>query len=140
MQITRHNHTRYMAKVTPVLIFLYLLQIATYRFLLPTASTGDVAFFLGMGLIVIIGGFLLYNTHHRVILHPNYIEVKFDFLKMKEEIIYQNITHVEMKTKKHHYANLVLHLRDGSTSFLYHVDSPELICEFIEKKKSGSFR
>lgn len=140
MQITRHNHTRYMARVTPVLIFLYVLQVMTYRFLLPSTSSGDVAFFLGLGLVMIIGSFLIYNTHHRVILHQNYIEVKFDFFKVKDEIIYQNIVHVEMLKKRRNYANLILHKRDGSTSFLYHVDSPEIICEFIENKKSGHFR
>lgn len=136
MQITRIQHLRYMAKLTPLLLFLYAIQSALYFTFAPYPLASDVNLFLGIGLALIILGYHFYDWHHKVLMHPNYMEIRFDLLGKKDEIIYQNIDLVEIRKKKNHYAHVVLHLRDGSTCHLHHVDSPELITEFIEKKKS----
>lgn len=135
MQITRHNHLRHMAKTTPLLLLLYVAQVIVYQYFAPETMRGDINLFLGMGLAAIILCYHFYDIHHQVVMRPNYIEVRFDILRMKEEILYQNINFVEVRKRKNHYAHLVLHLRDGSECHLYHVDSPDLISEYIEKKK-----
>lgn len=135
MQITRNNHLRYMAKITPLLIGLYIVQIILYQKFAPPHLSGDMTLVLGVGLAAIILCYHFYDTHHKILLKENYVEVRFDLLKMKEEILYGNITHVEIKKKKHYYAHMVIHQRDGSVCHFHHVDSPELIQEFIEKKK-----
>ena len=136
MQITRHNHLRYMAKITPFLLLLYIVQVVLYRYFAPLHLRGDINLFLGIGLALIVLGFHFYDTHHKVLFHPNYLQVRFDILKMNTEILYQNIVHVEVKKKRHHYADIVLHQLDGTRTSLYHVDSPDLIRDFIHKKKA----
>lgn len=138
MHITRHEHVRYMAKWTPFLLFLYFLQAYLYLKFAPAHLASDMNVFLGVGLAIIILCYNFYDYHHKVFLKPNYIEVRFDILRRKEEILYQNIQNIEIKKQKKHFANMSLHLRDGSVCELYHVDSPHLIQEFIEKKKSRS--
>lgn len=135
MHITRNNHLRYMAKITPLLIALYVLQVILYWKFAPTHLSGDMNLLLGVGLACIIMLYQFYDHHHKIILKENYVEVRFDILKMKEEILYGNITHVEIKKKKHYFAHIVIHQRDGSMCHFHHVDSPELIQEYIEKKK-----
>lgn len=135
MLITRNNHLRHMAKITPLLLVLYVAQVIAYQHFAPEAMRGDINLILGFGLAAIILCYHFYDLHHKIIFHPNFIEVKFDLLRMKEEILYQNVNHVEIRKNKHQYAHIVLHLRDGSESHLYHVDSPELIAEFINQKK-----
>jgi hypothetical protein len=135
MQITRHNHLRYMAKITPLLIALYVLQVILYQRFAPAHLSGDMNLLLGIGLAAIILCYQFYDTHHKIILKENYVEVRFDVLKMKEEILYGNIVHVEIKKKKNYYAHMIIYQKDGSTCHFHHVDSPELIQEFIEKKK-----
>jgi hypothetical protein len=135
MQITRHNHVRYMAKITPLLLVLYVTQVFLYQRFAPPHMTSDINLFLGVGLALIILCFHFYDYHHKIIFRENYLDVSFDLLKMKEEILYRNIIHIEITKKKNHYGNLVLHLKDGSTCQLFHVDSPEFVAEMIEKKK-----
>jgi hypothetical protein len=139
MQITRNNHLRYMAKLTPVLIALYGLQVILYQKFAPAHLSGDMNLFLGLGLALIIMCYQFYDHHHKIIFQKNYLEVRFDILKMKEEILYSNIEHIEIRKKRHYFAHVVLYQKDGSTCHLHHVDSPELIAEFIEKKKSTRF-
>jgi uncharacterized membrane protein len=135
MQITRHNHVRYMTKLTPFLIALYILQVILYQKFAPSEMAGDMNFVLGIGLALIILCYQFYDFHHKITLRENYIEVTFDVLKMKDEILYSNVVHVEIIKKRHYYAHMVLHLRDGSTCHFHHVDSPEIISDYIEKKK-----
>lgn len=136
MQITRTQHLSYMAKMTPLLLFLYVLQALLYYKFAPIHMVTDINLFLGVGLAAIILSFHFYDLHHKVLMYQNYMEVRFDVLKMKEEILYQNIKFVEVRKKKHNYADLILHLRDGSFCHLHHVDSPEVIVDFIERKKT----
>lgn len=136
MQITRNNHLRYMAKLTPVLLVLYVAQVIAYQKLAPAHLSSDMNLFLGIGLAAIILLFHFYDQHHKIIFRENYVEVRFDILKMKEEILYSNITHVEIRKKKNYYGHMVIYQRDGSTCHFHHVDSPELIAEYIDKKRS----
>lgn len=136
MQITRNNHLRYMAKLTPVLIVLYGLQAVLYQRFAPAHLASDMNLFLGIGLALIILCYHFYDHHHQIVFRENYVEVRFDLLKMKEEILYSNIVHVEIRKKRHYFAHMVIHLRDGSVCHFHHVDSPELISDFIEKKKA----
>lgn len=139
MQITRHNHLRHMAKTTPFLILLYIAQVIIYQHFAPETMRGDINLYLGVGLSLIILCYHFYDLHHRIIFHPNYIEISFNILGMKEEILYQNINNVEVKKNKSNFGQLVLHLRDGREYPLYHVDTPELIVDYLEKKKIRSF-
>ncbi len=136
MQITRHNHLRYMARITPLLIVLYIAQVIIYQKYAPAHVSGDVNLFLGIGLAFIILCYQFYDFHHQILFRENYLEVRFDILKMKEEILYQNIVHLELKKKRDYYGHIVLYQKDGSVCQLHHVDSPELIIEYIEKKKA----
>ncbi len=136
MQITRHNHLRYMAKITPLLIVLYIAQVIVYQKFAPAHLSGDMNLLLGIGLALIILCYQFYDHHHQILCKGNYLEVRFDILKMKEEILYQNIVHLELKKKRDYYGHIILHQRDGSVCQLHHVDSPELIIEYIEKKKA----
>lgn len=135
MQITRLHHLRYMAKLTPFLLLLYVIQVLLYQRYAPAHMTGDINLLLGVGLALIILCYQFYDHHHQIIFKENFLEVKFDLLRMKEEILYRNIVHMEISKRKEFYGNIVLHLKDGSTCHLYHIDSPELVMEFIEKRK-----
>lgn len=136
MQITRNNHLRHMAKTTPLLLILYVAQVIAYQKFAPTHLSGDMNLFLGIGLAAIILLYHFYDQHHKIVLKDNYVEVRFDILKMKEEILYSNIVHVEIRKKKNYYGHVVVYSRDGSICHFHHVDSPELIAEYIEKKKT----
>lgn len=135
MKITRHNHVRYMAKVTPFLLVLYLAQVFLYNRFAPPHMTSDINLFLGVGLSLIILCYAFYDYHHTIIFQRNYLEVRFDLLRMKEEILYQNIVHAEISKKRNHYGNITLYLKDGNVYQLYHVDSPEFVMDLLEKKK-----
>lgn len=136
MQITRNNHLRYMAKITPFLIALYVLQIIVYQRFAPPHLASDMSLVLGVGLALIILCYQFYDHHHQIIFKENFVEVRFDVLKMKEEILYSNIVHVEIRKKRHYFAHMVIYQKDGSYCHFHHVDSPELIAEYIEKKKA----
>lgn len=136
MQITRNNHQRYMARLTPLLVALYLIQIYLYQKYAPTHLSSDMNVFLGIGLAMIILLYHFYDIHHKVTLKPNYIEARFDLLKIREEMLYQNVVHVEIKKSRFHYAQVTLHGHDGEMIRLHHVDSPDLIADYIQKKKT----
>lgn len=136
MQITRYHHLRYIAKITPFLLLLYVIQVYLYRRFAPPHMASDIGLFLGVGLALIILCFSFYDQHHKVIFRENYLEIRFDLLGMKEEILYRNIVQSEITKKKDFYGHIILHLLDGSTFRLYYVDSPEFIIDMIEKRKT----
>ena len=136
MQITRHEHQRYMSRLAPALLLLYVIQVYLYQRFAPVHMASDMNLFLGIGLALIILLYHFYDYHHKIILRPNYIETRFDILKMKEEILYQNVVHIEVKRSRFHFAKIILHERDGNVHHLHHVDSPDLIIDYIEKRKT----
>lgn len=138
MQITRHHHLRYMTKLTPLLIFLYVLQVIIYQKFAPSHLSGEMNLFLGIGLALIILCFQFYDQHHQIHFKENYLEARFDLLKIKDQILYQNIVTMEIKQSKGLFGHVVLHKKDGTTYQLHHVDSPELVIEFISQKKARS--
>lgn len=135
MEITRANHLRYMTRLTPVLIVLYGIQAILYQRFAPPALASEVNIMMGVGLALIILAYQLYNHHHKITFHANYLEIRFNLLAIHEEILYRDIASVEVQNKKH-YAHVVLHLKSDDKVKLMHIDSPELIQEFIEKKKT----
>ncbi len=137
MQITRNNHLRYMAKLNPLLILLYVFQVILYQNFAPAHMVGKINLFLGIGLACIVLCFQFYDHHHQIIFQENYLEVRFDILKMKEEILYQHIVHLELKQKKQKFfGQILLHHKNGNVYQLHHVDSPELVFEYLEKKRA----
>jgi hypothetical protein len=140
MQVTRNHHQRYMARVTPFLILLYLAQTYLYQTLAPSPLSSDVTLILGVGLAALIALYYVYDHHHKIIFHPNYLEVKFDLLGIHQEILYNNITEVEVKKIKHQFAHICLHLRDGNQCHLHHIDSPYEVAEYITKKREIKLR
>ena len=136
MQITRNEHQRYMVRLAPVLILLYLIQVYFYNRFVPGESQG-MSLFLGLGLALIMYLYHFYDQHHKITLKNNYIETRFDLLKRKEEILYRNVTHIEVKKSRFYFGNITLHTIDGEIHRLHHLDSPDLVAQFIEKKKSG---
>ena len=139
MQITRNHHIRHMAKITPFLIILYIAQVIIYQRFAPESMRGDINLYLGLGLSLIILCYHFYDLHHKIILHQNYIEISFEILGIKEEILYQNINQVEVKKNKRNFGQLVLHLRDGREYPLYHVDTPEKVVDYLKQKKIKNF-
>ncbi|HXH30292.1 MAG TPA: hypothetical protein VNJ01_05745 [Bacteriovoracaceae bacterium] len=136
MNVTRENHLKYMTKMTPLLILAYVIQSLVYRQFIPGDLATDFTIFLGVGLVLIIICFQYYDQNHKVILKENFLEVRFDILKMHQEVLYQNIDEVEVKRSRHSFAHVTLHLRDGSSVKLHHIDSPELIQQAIARKNT----
>lgn len=136
MQITRQNHLRYMTKVTPLLLLLYVFQLYLYKTFAPAHMSSDIGLLLGVGLAFIIVCYHFYDHHHKIICHENYFEVRFDLLGMQEEILYSNITEVELKKKNDSFGHIIIHLRNGGVFHFHHVDHPETVQEFIERKRT----
>ncbi len=136
MLITRHNHLRYMAKITPLLLVLYVTQVLIYQRFAPATLSGEVNLFLGVGLALIILCYQIYDYHHQILFHDNYLEVRFDLFKMKEEILYQNIVHLELRKKQDAFGQIIVYQKNGTSCGLHHIDSPELVIEYINKKKA----
>jgi len=134
MQITRQNHLRYMGMMTPVLVVLYFIQIILYQRYAPVHLAGDMNLFLGIGLGIIIFSYHFYDYHHRVLFHRNYLEVRFDVLKMKKEILYQNIVQVEVSKSRKKYGDIKIHLRTGEIIQLHHVDRPLEVQNYLKEQ------
>lgn len=135
MEITRNEHARYMSRLTPILIALYLIQAWLYQKFAPAHLSGDVNLFLGVGLAIIILLYHFYDLHHKIIMRPNFIETRFDILKMKEEILYRKVTMVEVKKSRWAFGKVILHTFDGETFELHHLDAPEEVAQYIENKR-----
>jgi hypothetical protein len=133
MKITRHHHLRYLNRLTPILVALYVFQIYLYRKFAPTEAS-DMTLFLGIGLCLIIVAFHFFDYHHMVTLKENFLEVRFDVLKRKEEILYEKIVHMEVSGRREGFAHLVLYLQDGDTLKLPYIDSPEIVMAQIRKR------
>ncbi len=136
MNVTRENHLKYMSKMTPLLILAYVIQGLVYRQFISGELASDLTIFLGVGLLLIILCFQFYDHNHKVIVRENFLEVRFDLLKMHDEILYQNVVGLEVKKTRHNFAHVTLELRDGRRVTLHHIDSPELIQEAIARKNS----
>jgi hypothetical protein len=120
-----------MGLTTPFLIILYFIQAILYQRYAPVHLSSDMNVFLGIGLGIIIFCYHFYDYHHRVLFHRNYLEVRFDLLKMKKEILYQSIEQVEVSKSRKHYGDVKIYLRDGQIIQLHNVDQPHEVKNYL---------
>lgn len=135
MPITRNFHLRYMTKMTPLLILLYIAQIWLYKHFAPTHLGNDFILFLGLGLALIIVSFHFHDQHHKIICHPNYIEIRFDLLGIKEEILYSSIASVKIKQKNQAFGSVTITDRNDRIYRLYNIDNPVHLASLMAAKK-----
>ena len=135
MPITRNFHLRYMTKLTPLLVLLYIAQIWLYKHFAPPHLTNDLSLILGVGLALIILSYHSYDQHHKIICHNNFIEISFDLFGIKEEILYTEISSVKIKQNNHEFGNLTITDRDERVYRLYHIDNPAGFAAMIAAKK-----
>lgn len=135
MLITRNSHLRYMTKITPLLVLLYIAQIWLYRHFAPAHLGNDFIFFLGVGLVAIIGCFHFHDQHHKVICHPNYLEIRFDLLGIQEEVLYSEIVSVKIKQKNKNFGSLTITDRNDRVYHLYNIDNPIHLASLMAAKR-----
>lgn len=136
MLITRRHHLRYMAKLTPVMIIAYVLQVLFYRTMAGPELVQEIATFLGAGLMILVSGFCFYDHYHQIQLKPNFIELSFSPLKIKHEILYSKIMEVKIRPTRFGYGDLEILKTDGHSFKLLHVDDNEGVASFIKKMAS----
>ncbi len=100
MNLTRENHMNYMTKVTPFLILACVIQSFIYPRFVPGTNSLEIALFLFIGIVLIVGAFSLYDWLHRVTVYRNFMTVSFSPFSYHEEILYQDIEEVTVKTSK----------------------------------------
>jgi hypothetical protein len=131
MNITRENHLRYMARLAPFLVVGLVIQTYLYRLFVPQEMATDVSIFVGALLSLMLIGFYVYNEFHKVKVHANYLELRFDLLGHHQEIIFKNIIEADIDKSRHGYANLKFTMKDGSTHRILYIDQGSELYETI---------
>lgn len=130
--LTREKHLDHMVRVVPLITLAY--AIHSYLILQMNSPLGEGSLsLLGVGLVLIVAGFITYDLKHRVTLHQNHMEVSF--LGQKQTILFQDITKVEVYEKGHSFASLIIWHAKGKTVF-YFLDSAQEALEFIQSARA----
>jgi hypothetical protein len=135
--VTRENHLKYINKLTPYLVISYALQSYLYLQWAPKDLASEVIVFLGAALTLLIGGFIFFGQHHKIIFHQHHLEVRFDLLGYQQELLYRDIQWIEVARSAHGFATLILTSKDHAVIKLFYVDQPLSIKSFLEQKRSG---
>lgn len=136
MRITREKHLAYITGLMPYLFLAYGLQVWLYLKLAPREVAIDVSLLMGVGLAILALCYALYDHYHQVILHRHHLIAGFDWPNYREEILYRNITSMEIKPNRHAFYNVTLHLRDGRSLTLYYLDDVEELKQLIRSSLS----
>lgn len=134
MTLTRDHHHRYMTRMAPLLVVGLIVQCLIYQRFVPMGMATDVSIFVGVGLCLMLAGFCIHNEFHRVQLRENYLELNFSMLNYHQEILYRNITEIDLESTKHGYSNVRLTLKDGSTHRIYYIDQGEILYKTVLEK------
>jgi hypothetical protein len=65
------------------------------------------------------------------------LQIRFDLLKINEEILYRKIDYVELRKKSESFGHLIIFTNDGQVFHLRHIDNPETIRDYLEQKLIG---
>ncbi len=122
----------YIVKLMPFLLLALVAQCYVYMQWAPFDIALDVSIFMGIGLILIAGGFALYDHFHKVQLHRNHLVIKFALMNYEEEILYRNIQDLDVEVTKHAYYNVTMTMRDGSICKLYYLDDVQDLKSYIK--------
>ena len=131
MTITRDNHHRYMTKLAPLMVVALIIQTLIYQRFVPQEMATDVSIFVGAGLIMMLVAFYVHNEYHRVHIRENYLELKFDLLNYHQEILYRNISEIDMDKTKHGYSNIRITLKDGSIHRIFYIDQGDVLYKTV---------
>jgi hypothetical protein len=136
MKVTREKHFNYMLKLAPALGLAYVLQTWLYLQYVPEDQAIEVLKLIGILLALMIAGFIFYDRFHEITLHPNSIEISFPPMDYHEEFSFRDIEAVEVRTNFFSLSDVVIHLYDGTSVKLRHVDQAEIIRDRLLGKKS----
>lgn len=125
--LTREKHLDHMVRVVPLITLAYAIHSYLLLQMNSPLSQGSL-FFLGVGLVLIVAGFITYDLKHRVILHEDRLEVSF--LAGSKTILFQDIIKVEVSDKGHSFASLIIWHSQGKSVF-YFLDSAQMAHDLI---------
>ena len=103
----------------------------------PSVHTNEVLVSMGLGLIVLVAAFMVYDHYYQIKLHPNFLEVKFSPIQMHEEFLYRSIESVEVKENRFGFSDVILEMKDGKVLKLRHVDNGAVIKNIIIEKTAS---
>jgi hypothetical protein len=135
MTITREAHLTYITKITPLLILGYILQSYLYLKIGPQELAQDVIAFVGGALILTILVFWLHDTHQKIRLHKNFVEITFPLLNYHEEFLIRDIQSIEVKQRVNSFGDLILTLKDDRQIKLNHIDQPFAVKNFLMSRQ-----
>lgn len=120
-----------MTKVMPLLTLAYFIQAYFYLNYAPYGLAQEVVGLLGLSLVGMFVYYFIYDRYHEVVLHPNYVEIKFAPLQIQKECLYREILNVEIESSKKSFHHVKIHLKSGEVLKLAHVDHADSVRKYL---------
>lgn len=136
MKMTREKHLDYMVKMAPFLFFAVVIQIFVYAQFFEPILARDISIFLSVGTALILAAFYAHDHFHQVLFQPNYLEIRVNPLKYREEILYRNIIGYEITHHPRGFSNVKLLIKNGDPVKLYYIDNGEDFIHTLKKKQT----
>lgn len=133
LSISREKHMDHMVKMVPFIVFCYGIQsYVLYQIGSPQFSNVTLSV-LGVFLALLVCGFVLYDTKHKVDFYDKVLVITF--FGRKTTINYDLIFQVSISEPDQTFATLILQTERGKYSF-YFIDEAEKIKKWLDEKTS----
>ncbi len=136
--ITRQRHLDHFFKVIPFIFGIFVMQCFLFKSIFPNdPSIGNMCFFLGSAILLLLSLFLQYDLQHKVHIYENYITVNFKLLFINKIIKVTDIKEVIVSEQNAPFANILLNFFDGSKMNFYFVDEAEKVARIIHAQQNS---
>lgn len=134
LHITREKHLDHLVKVTPLIVLGYALQC--YILMNMKSSLGSMPLMiLGIALVMLIGGFVLYDLKHQIKLDQSNLAISF--FAYHKVIPFQEIHRIHLSESTHSFSILMLETHTQGKIRLYFIDDAHKIKQWIDSKQSS---
>ncbi|MGE3611374.1 MAG: hypothetical protein AB7I27_17400 [Bacteriovoracaceae bacterium] len=133
--ISRENHLDHMVRVVPLLVLGYAIQGYVIWQMKGPEFTKDCLLMLGIGLVSMIAGFIIYDTQHKVHFFEDNLVI--EFLGYKKNISYQDIASCVLDSDKNTFSKITLTTYQNKHFHFYFVDNGDKIKLWIDSKSKS---
>lgn len=133
--LTREKHLDHMVKVVPLIVFAYAIQCYLLAQMGPMGFAVNGLIFLGVCLVSMITGFVVYDLTHAVNFGEEELTVSIKWLGYKKILKYTDILETHVVEPGQSFSSLNLKMMSGKKFTFYFIDEADKIKSWLDKKR-----
>lgn len=130
-KLGRLNHRKHIVDIMPFIAAVFGVQCYLMSRFSSGVESGNLALWMGFGLVGFISALFWYDRNHQVIIYSDRIESGFTGFGTPMVLNFDEIENIKTPKEEQNFAPLVVRLKSGKAIVYHFVDHPKTSGDFI---------